>query len=109
MIRTLILTTLLFSSTATLALPPDTTPVPGGIAIIKLPADIDPASTRYRDRKVLITNKDGENTAVIGLSLILFQGRDRAQPMPFGPYLAVAGWIALYWGNDVLRLLSLTP
>ena len=47
--------------------------------------------------------------AVIGLSLILFQGRDRAQPMPFGPYLAVAGWIALYWGNDVLRLLSLTP
>ena len=37
--------------------------------------------------------------AVIGLSMILFMGRDRQIPMPFGPYLAIAGWIALLWGD----------
>jgi leader peptidase (prepilin peptidase) / N-methyltransferase len=41
--------------------------------------------------------------AVVGLSLILFQGRDRAQPLPFGPYLAVAGWVALLWGNEIIH------
>ncbi|MDT8404336.1 A24 family peptidase [Sulfuriflexus sp.] len=39
--------------------------------------------------------------AVIGISLILFRGRDRNIPIPFGPYLAAAGWIALLWGNDL--------
>lgn len=39
--------------------------------------------------------------AVVGTMLILVQGRDRAVPIPFGPYLAAAGWIALFWG-DVL-------
>ncbi|MFW5452613.1 prepilin peptidase [Thioalkalivibrio sulfidiphilus] len=42
--------------------------------------------------------------AVVGIALILFRGRDRAQPMPFGPYLAAAGWIALLWGNDIMAL-----
>jgi len=47
--------------------------------------------------------------ALIGLALILFQGRDRAQPLPFGPYLAVAGWIALLWGDVIVtRYLQLT-
>jgi leader peptidase (prepilin peptidase)/N-methyltransferase len=36
--------------------------------------------------------------AVIGLAMIALRGRDRNVPMPFGPYLAVAGWIALMWG-----------
>jgi len=39
--------------------------------------------------------------AVIGIALILFRGRDRSIPIPFGPYLAIAGWIALVWGNDI--------
>jgi len=39
--------------------------------------------------------------AVVGISLILFRGRDRNIPIPFGPYLAAAGWIALLWGNDL--------
>ncbi|MEW5992873.1 MAG: A24 family peptidase [Candidatus Zixiibacteriota bacterium] len=39
--------------------------------------------------------------AVIGLSLILFRGRDRNVPIPFGPYLAIAGWIALLWGEQL--------
>jgi len=42
--------------------------------------------------------------AVVGISLILFQGRDKAQPIPFGPYLAAAGFIALLWGNDIMAL-----
>ena len=41
--------------------------------------------------------------AVVGIALIAFRGRDRAQPLPFGPYLAAAGWIALLWGNDLVR------
>ena len=39
--------------------------------------------------------------AVLGIVMILFRGRDRAAPMPFGPYLAAAGWLAMMYG-DVL-------
>ena len=41
--------------------------------------------------------------AVFGLALILFRGRDRRIPMPFGPFLAAAGWIALLWGEAINR------
>ena len=37
------------------ALTLDSTPVPGGIAVITLPDDADPATARYGDRKVLVT------------------------------------------------------
>ncbi len=39
--------------------------------------------------------------AVIGMTLIVARGRDRNIPIPFGPYLAIAGWISLLWGNDI--------
>jgi leader peptidase (prepilin peptidase) / N-methyltransferase len=39
--------------------------------------------------------------AVVGLSLILLRGRDRNHPIPFGPYLAAAGWITLLWGDRI--------
>lgn len=39
--------------------------------------------------------------AVVGISLILLRGHDRNIPIPFGPYLAAAGWLALLWGNDM--------
>ncbi len=39
--------------------------------------------------------------AIIGVSMILFGGRDRKQAIPFGPYLAMAGWIALIWGQEI--------
>lgn len=39
--------------------------------------------------------------AVVGIAMILFRGRDRNIPIPFGPYLATAGWIALLWGSDI--------
>ena len=38
--------------------------------------------------------------AIIGLSLIAL-GRDKDHPIPFGPYLAIAGWTALIWGESL--------
>ena len=40
--------------------------------------------------------------AILGILLIVLRGRDRAAPMPFGPYLAAAGWIAMLHGNALL-------
>jgi leader peptidase (prepilin peptidase) / N-methyltransferase len=37
--------------------------------------------------------------AVLGILLILLRGRDRSAPMPFGPYLAAAGWLAMMYGD----------
>ena len=37
--------------------------------------------------------------AVIGIAHLKFQGKDHAQPIPFGPYLAIAGWITLLYGD----------
>ena len=37
--------------------------------------------------------------AVAGLTLIALTQRDHRQPIPYGPYLAAAGWIALIWGD----------
>lgn len=41
--------------------------------------------------------------AVIGIGLILILGRDRTVPIPFGPFLCAAGWIALLWGDSITR------
>lgn len=42
--------------------------------------------------------------AAIGVGLILLRGRDHNQPMPFGPFLAAAGWLTLLWGEDIIGL-----
>jgi len=42
--------------------------------------------------------------AVIGISLIVFKGRDHSVPMAFGPYLAIAGAIAMFFGPALLRV-----
>lgn len=39
--------------------------------------------------------------AVVGISLILLRQHHRSQPIPFGPYLAAAGWLALIWGDVI--------
>lgn len=39
--------------------------------------------------------------AIVGVSLIVLRGRDRNIPIPFGPYLATAGWISLMWGDQI--------
>ncbi len=41
--------------------------------------------------------------AVLGISMIVLRGRDRAAPMPFGPYLAAAGWLAMLYGNELVN------
>lgn len=42
--------------------------------------------------------------AVIGLALIAFGGRERGAPLPFGPFLAVAGFSMLVWGPRILAI-----
>lgn len=42
--------------------------------------------------------------AVVGIALIVVRGRDRNIPIPFGPYLAAAGWLALLWGDELNAL-----
>ena len=37
--------------------------------------------------------------AVTGILMIVLLRRDHRAPMPFGPYLAAAGWVALVWGD----------
>ena len=39
--------------------------------------------------------------AIVGIGLIVFRGRDRALPIPFGPYLAAAGWITMLYGDTI--------
>ena len=39
--------------------------------------------------------------AIVGISLLLFKNHQRGQAIPFGPYLAVAGWITILWGNNI--------
>ncbi len=39
--------------------------------------------------------------AIIGIALLSIQGKDKATPIPFGPYLAIAGWITLLWGAQI--------
>jgi len=39
--------------------------------------------------------------AIIGISMIVLKKQNREQAIPFGPYLAVAGWITLLWGEPI--------
>ncbi|KHN58705.1 prepilin peptidase [Aeromonas hydrophila] len=41
--------------------------------------------------------------AFIGIGLILLRNHHQNNPIPFGPYLAIAGWIALLWGDTITR------
>ncbi len=41
--------------------------------------------------------------AVIGIAMVLLLGKDRRIPIPFGPYLAAAGWLAMLWGNEMIK------
>jgi leader peptidase (prepilin peptidase)/N-methyltransferase len=40
--------------------------------------------------------------AIVGIGLVLFGGQSRQTAIPFGPYLAAAGWIALLWGQGLM-------
>jgi leader peptidase (prepilin peptidase)/N-methyltransferase len=41
--------------------------------------------------------------AMLGILMIALKGRDRRAPMPFGPYLAAAGWLAMMYGDSLLN------
>ncbi|MEL1265963.1 A24 family peptidase [Pseudoxanthomonas putridarboris] len=40
--------------------------------------------------------------AIIGSIWLGMKGRDRATPIPFGPYLAIAGWVVFFWGEQMV-------
>ena len=42
--------------------------------------------------------------AIIGITMIVVFGRDKNIPIPFGPYLAIAGWITFLWGENIVSL-----
>lgn len=44
--------------------------------------------------------------AVIGLFAIVFLGHDRRSPFAFGPYLCLAGWVTMQWGDQLGYLFS---
>ena len=42
--------------------------------------------------------------AIIGLAMMALAKLGRGQPMPFGPYLAIAGWLSLVFGDTIQGL-----
>lgn len=42
--------------------------------------------------------------ALVGIALVALAGHDRARPIPFGPYLVLAGLLALFWGRAIMAL-----
>ena len=45
--------------------------------------------------------------AALGIALIIFKGRDHHIPMPFGPFLAAAGWAVMLYGDELKALFHL--
>lgn len=39
--------------------------------------------------------------AVVGIAMMVFRKHERSVPIPFGPYLAAAGWITMLWGDAI--------
>ncbi len=46
--------------------------------------------------------------AVVGITLMALRKHQSDQPMPFGPFIAAAGWIALVWGDQILDIYMLS-
>jgi leader peptidase (prepilin peptidase) / N-methyltransferase len=40
--------------------------------------------------------------AIIGIAALMVQGKDRSTPIPFGPFLAAAGWLMLMFGHEIV-------
>ena len=53
---------------------------------------------QYLPQIILLSSLVG---AIIGISMKIFRGRDKNIPIPFGPYLAIAGWISLMFGEEI--------
>jgi leader peptidase (prepilin peptidase) / N-methyltransferase len=48
---------------------------------------------------ILVSSLTG---AIVGSIWLAAKGRDRATPIPFGPYPAFAGWITFFWGQELV-------
>lgn len=40
--------------------------------------------------------------AIVGTLWMVTQGKDRGAKIPYGPYLAAAGWIVFFWGQPLI-------
>jgi leader peptidase (prepilin peptidase)/N-methyltransferase len=47
---------------------------------------------------ILLSSVSG---VILALLLMIFKRHKAQNPLPFGPYLAIAGWIALLWGDQI--------
>ena len=52
----------------------------------------------YLPQIILVSSVVG---SVFGIGMLIIGRTRQQQPIPFGPYLAVAGWIALLWGETI--------
>jgi len=41
--------------------------------------------------------------AFLGILIMALKGKDKNQPLPFGPYLVIGGVIALFWGHEIYQ------
>jgi leader peptidase (prepilin peptidase)/N-methyltransferase len=41
--------------------------------------------------------------AIVGITMLSLQDKDKSQPIPFGPYLVAAGWITLLYGDLIAQ------
>ena len=57
------------------------------------------SACRASCRSILLSSLVG---AIVGSVWLATKGRDRATPIPFGPYLAIAGWIVFFWGEQII-------
>lgn len=56
------------------------------------------AGYSYLPQIILVSSIVG---SIAGISMLIIGKTKQQQPIPFGPYLAVAGWIALLWGETI--------
>ncbi|MFT4994065.1 MAG: leader peptidase (prepilin peptidase)/N-methyltransferase, partial [Paraglaciecola sp.] len=41
--------------------------------------------------------------AIVGITMLSLQGKDKSQAIPFGPYLAIAGWLTVLYGDSIAQ------
>lgn len=56
----------------------------------------------WRNLPVVIILASGVG-ALVGIGLIATKRLQNGHPIPFGPFLAAAGWLALLWGSDIIQ------